>query len=96
MNKEIEIQLQSIKENIVALRLIKQQLQKENLKLEKQLSEKEKQITAQKEQVDYLQMQVKALQLVASNSTAAEKKELRKTIDRHIASIDATINLLNE
>jgi chromosome segregation ATPase len=96
MNKEIEIQIRSIKEKILQLRSANQRLQTDNSRLQQIISEKEKELQNREAAIAKLHLQVQTLQLLQNNMNSAEKKEFTKLIDSHLAAIEETLHLLNE
>ncbi len=96
MNEEIKIQIKGIKAKIAKVVANKHSLLKENeqlkIKLDNALKENDDNVIA----IQQLQQRINALQLLSGTTNEADKKELRKTIDKHIADINKTITLLNQ
>jgi hypothetical protein len=96
LHKEIEHIIKSIKSKTADLIAAKTAALKEKEQLTQQLVKANTALEKQAKQISDLQQQVQALQLLQTNMHVEDKKELGKTIDKHIASINKTITLLSE
>lgn len=96
MQKDIELIVKSIKSKIAKLTATKDALYKENGQLKNKLANAMEVSNKQTETIEKLNQKVQALQLLQTTIGKEEKKELHKTIDKHIQEINKTITLLSE
>jgi predicted nuclease with TOPRIM domain len=96
MQPEIAIVLRNIRQKVQQLIADKTALLKKNEQLQTKLDQQAKLQQQQAQQIIQLQQQLQAIQTLQNNLPPDEKKQLEKAIDKHIATIEKTITLLNE
>jgi chromosome segregation ATPase len=96
MDTTIAILLKNIKQKVQKLTVDNTVLHKQNATLLEKIEKQNSNNLALTTQVQQLQTQLKALQLIQTDLPIDEKRELTKSIDKHIATLQKTITLLSE
>jgi predicted nuclease with TOPRIM domain len=96
MNNEIEAILKSIKTKLSQLLAEKAMWQKEKTQLQQKLASTADMLKSKEIELALMDDKLKAVQMLQEQLSDADKKELSKSIDQHIANIEKTITLLSE